>query len=77
MSEWISIDERLPNDGDTVIGARAYGLGGVVDAAICDFEGGKFTANSDALDATNYGGNASITLYVKLTHWCEMPELKQ
>lgn len=77
MTEWISVADHFPEEGSVVIGAKAYGFGMIPDMAVCDFAHGRFTANDDALDASNYDGNACITLDVEITHWCELPELKK
>lgn len=73
MSEWISVEDRLPEDGSLVVAAKFYEYIDEPDAAVCNFYGGRFLASDDALNAENHDGGAMIRLDVKPTHWVELP----
>lgn len=58
MSEWISVDERLP--ADDIAQYLVYDLHGCYFAA--DFEGGEFNLNDDYFTSE------------EVTHWMPLPE---
>ena len=76
MSEWISVEDRLPKDGEVVIAGYIYEFSGEVDAFISWFMHGKFTADVDALEASNSCGWGVIEPSIKVTHWAVMPKIK-
>nr|WP_289099991.1 DUF551 domain-containing protein [uncultured Halomonas sp.] len=69
MSKWISVDEKLPDEGKMVVAARFYEPIEEPDAAVCWFLKGVFVASDEALDAENYDGGACIRLDMVPTHW--------
>ena len=78
MSEWISVNDRLPNEMQWVVFARFYGWGKQVmeiDSVVAgQFWNGSFHPNTDGLEAINYDGGACITLEMEPTHWMPLPD---
>lgn len=72
MSEWISVEDRLPGDKELVVAAQLYGYVSP-DAAICLFQNGIFHVYDESLEAENYDGGASIRLSFEISHWCPLP----
>ena len=69
-SEWISVDERLPeNYGPVLVACEGLTIGGAAPIAIGSY-GGGFWSLSDA-DGTCY-----LTKYMRVvvTHWMPLPE---
>lgn len=76
MTEWISIDDELPQEDQYVVFANFYRWPGAVefDSVVAgQFWNGSFHLNADGLDASNYDGGACITLEMKPTHWAPLP----
>ena len=73
-NQWISVEERLPEDDSFVVAAYHYGFTCDPDAAVCDFYNGGFQLNTDGLDAENHDGVATITMDFKVTHWMPLPK---
>lgn len=76
MSEWISVEDRLPAEDQHVVFASFYGWTGAVefDSVVAgQFWGGSFHPNTEGLEASNFDGGASITLEMKSTHWMPLP----
>ena len=76
MVEWISVDEKLPEQMQTVVAAKFYAYDCEPDAAVCYFLNGEFCASSDALSACNYDGGCHISLDIDVTHWFPLEVLK-
>lgn len=78
MSEWISVEERLPDEDQRVVFANFYGWGQPLmefDATVAGyFMRGSFHPDTEGLDASNYDGGACITLNMTPTHWMPLPE---
>lgn len=77
MSEWISVDERLPEENQYVVFASFYecSWGVEFDSVIAgEFWNGSFYPDTNGLEASNYDGGATITLEMKPTHWMPLPE---
>ena len=74
MSEWISVEERLPEQFEYVVAARMYGHGIDPDMYVSFFVSDRFTVCDDALEASNYDGGACITSKIEPTHWMPLPE---
>ena len=74
MSNWISVDERLPYKHKPVIGACFYGYDIEPDAAVVYHDGDKWVVVTDMLKASNYDGYAEISLDAQPTHWMPLPE---
>jgi hypothetical protein len=74
MSEWISVEDRLPNEGSFVVAARMYDYCDP-DACVCDFLNGHFLLSTDGLLASNNDGGAEVEMDFKPTHWMLLPEL--
>ena len=72
--EWISVEDRLPNEDSFVVAARIYDALGDIDACVCDFYHGQFFLNSEGLESSNYDGGALIVMDFKPTHWMPIPE---
>jgi len=73
-NQWISVEDRLPEDDSFVVAAYHYGFTCDPDAAVCDFYNGGFQLNTDGLDAENHDGVATITMDFKVTHWMPLPK---
>lgn len=76
MSEWISVEDRLPDEDQYVVFASFYGGPGAVefDSVVAGrFWNGSFHPDTEGLEASNYDGGASITLEMKPTHWMPLP----
>lgn len=73
MSDWISVEDRLPKDGQLVVAAKVYEYSDEPDAAVCWFLNGIFVANNEALEAENFDGGAVIQLDIEPTHWMTLP----
>ena len=74
MSNWISVEDRLPRDDSLVVAAYFYEHYRIPDAVVCNFYNGNFKLNTDGLEASNYFGEATITMEFKATHWMPLPE---
>ena len=74
MSEWISIDDRMPVKFQKVIVAD-IGHGEIYSFTGARYMGdGFFVAETDGLEAKNYDGGASISLDMDATHWMPLPK---
>ncbi len=73
MKEWISVNDRLPDDDTLVVAAHIYEYATDIDAAVCWFLHGKFHVYEDGIEASNYDGGATISLDMEITHWCRLP----
>ena len=73
-NQWISVEDRLPEDGSLVVAAYHYEFTCEPDAAVCKFYNGNFQLNTDGLDAENHDGGAIITMNFKVTHWMPLPK---
>lgn len=73
-SQWISVEDRLPEHGNLVVAAHLYEYGTEPDCAVCCFYDGVFLPHTDGLEANNYDGGAVITLDMDVTHWMPLPE---
>lgn len=74
MSEWISIEDRAPDeDSLVVVAAFLYGCWNEPDACVCNFYNGKFVLNTDGLEAENYDGGAVVKMTFTPTHWLPLP----
>ncbi len=69
MSEWISVDDRLPDEDSLVVAARLYEHIDDPDACLCNFYHKIFSVNTDGLEASNFDGGAVITMTFEPTHW--------
>lgn len=74
MLKWISVEDRLPEEGTLVIAAHLYEHEDI-DTAVCWYINNSFHACEDALSAENYDGGATIYLDVEITHWASLPKL--
>lgn len=74
MSEWISVDEQLPNEDQLVVAARLYSHGTDPDAAVCYYFHGEFNLHTDGIEAD---GNCIVVLDMATTHWMPLPEPPQ
>ena len=78
MSEWISVDESLPNEGEFVAFASFYkSLGGLMEmeAVVAgEFYNGRFHVDVSGIEASNYDGGAHISVDMTPTHWASLPE---
>ena len=79
MSEWISVEDRLPEEDQCVVFARIYTWGDsnieLEAVAAGQFWNNSFHLNKDGLEACNYDGYATISLEFTPTHWTPLPEL--
>lgn len=69
MSNWISVDDKLPEEDSLIVAAHFYEFTSEPDAAVCNFYNGNFKLNTDGLEASNYDGGAVIIMDFKPTHW--------
>lgn len=69
MSKWISVDERLPEEGDIIVSAHFYDNGLMPDAAVCWLLNGKFHFYEDGTCSEE-----NIYLDMVVTHWMPIPE---
>lgn len=74
MTEWISVEERLPDEFAYVVAAKHYNEFVAPDCYISVYINGRFTVCDDAIEASNYDGGASIVAKVAPTHWMPLPE---
>lgn len=78
MSEWISVNDRMPDENQYVVFASFYAWGRPLmefDSVVAgQFWNGAFNPNTDGLEASNYDGGACITLSMNPTHWMPLPE---
>lgn len=75
MSEWISVNDRMPVKFQKVIVAD-IGHGEIYSFAGATYmDDGFFVAETDGLEAENYDGGASISLDMDVTHWSEIPNV--
>ena len=78
MSEWISVDESLPNEGEYVAFASFYkSLGGLMEmesVVAGEFYNGRFHVDVSGIEASNYDGGAHTSVDMKPTHWAPLPE---
>ncbi len=71
--EWISVEDRLPEDDSLVVAAHFYEFDISPDAAVCWFINGEFYFHDEGVKAENYDGGAVIQLDLEITHWCSLP----
>ncbi len=73
-SEWISVNDKLPEEGSRVVAAFMYDNleGGDPDAYVSWYYNGRFTVDGDGLDIDNGHVESSI----KVTHWHPLPKYK-
>lgn len=76
MSEWISIEDRLPNHNDRVVFAD-IGHGEIYSVVAGDYHYGTFRPDTGGLYGANYDGGAEIYLdgNMQITHWMLLPEV--
>lgn len=74
MSEWISVEERYPVDGQYVVAAD-IGHGCVYSTFSAYYSQGCFTPDTGGLTASNYDGGAVIYAdsNTTVTHWMPLP----
>jgi hypothetical protein len=72
--QWVSVKDRLPNDGTLVVAAHIYEYTADIDAAVCWFLHGKFHMHEDGIEASNHDGGATISLDMDITHWMPLPK---
>lgn len=80
MSDWISIEERLPEEDQDVVFASFYNWSWSenmeLDSVVAGyFRKGSFYPSTEGLEASNYDGSASIYLNMTPTHWMPLPGL--
>lgn len=77
MSEWISVEDRLPESGQKVVAANILN-GEVLDYATAYYfsikHGAGWGVEDSAYTAENHDGPASIYLDINITHWMSLPE---
>lgn len=73
MSEWISVEERLPDEDILVVAAHHYSYCQIPDAAVCRLLHGMFYLHEDGITAENYDGGARPRLDMEVTHWMPLP----
>lgn len=70
MSDWISVEDRLPNQGDFVVALHVYDHIEEPESAVCWFLDGVFTPYTDGLSATDYSGRrVNIELDMDVNFW--------
>ncbi|MGL5565462.1 MAG: DUF551 domain-containing protein [Plesiomonas sp.] len=78
MSEWISVEDRMPVEDQRIVFAEFYQWGDgpteFAASAAGQFWNGSFHLDKDGLEAENFDGYATITLDFKPTHWMPLPE---
>jgi hypothetical protein len=74
VSEWISVEDRLPDEGSLVVAAHIYEYYSQPDVACCNHYNGNFFLADDGLDASSYDGGAVIKIDFLITHWMLLPE---
>ena len=74
MSDWISVDDKMPDEDSLVVVAHVYEFDMPPDVACCDFFNGRFHLADDGLEASNYDGLATIRIEFEITHWMPFPE---
>lgn len=67
MSEWISVEDRLPNEDEIVVGAVFYPGGMSPDAAIFKMINGRLLFRQDGLMV--FEGNGWVDAEFDPTHW--------
>ena len=76
MDEWVSVGNKLPEEGQYVAFASFYSWSGKpeYDSVVAGrFSNGRFYPDTEGLDASNYDGGACITLEMKPSHWVALP----
>lgn len=77
MMGWISVEDRLPDEGQRIVFASFYSWGQPLlefDSVVAgQFRNGAFHLDAEGLEASNYDGGACITLGMKPTHWVPLP----
>lgn len=73
--KWISVDDRLPEDGILVVFAD-IGHGTIYSTVAGSYRNETFFIDDGGLEASNYDGGASIGLHhtMDITHWMKLPE---
>ena len=74
MSNWINVNDRLPEKYQKVFVADIYNGEIYYFAAAYYLDKNCFSAETDGLEASNCDGGASIYLDMEVTHWMPLPE---
>lgn len=77
MIEWISVEDRLPDEDQYVTFAKFYQWYVSTEyhaVASGQFWNNTFHLDQDGIEASNYDGGACITLEFTPTHWMPLPE---
>ena len=74
-NEWISVNERLPSEGQRVVFADMF-ADEIYSTCAGKFHDGDFVPDLGGLEASNYDGGAVIYLHksMSITHWMPLPE---
>lgn len=70
--DWISVSERMPDEGQEVVIADT-GHGCIYAGAVATYIAPHFYL-MEGLEASNYDGGAIITIDFEATHWLPLPK---
>ena len=73
--EWISVEDRLPEDVGEVLVCN-WNEHTDMDCTVAYYQAKRdmWHASTDMLDAFNYDGGAQINIDQDVTHWMPLPE---
>lgn len=69
MGDWISVDDRLPDEYGLVVAAYLYEFANDLDACVCYFRNGNFRLSKNGIDSL-----AVVDMTFKPTHWMPLPK---